>query len=260
MAVAVKQRIQSLDRGLRILEYIAGREKPVRLGELAALLKVEKSSAHRLAGTLADRGYIRRDAESLGYVLHDKVFALAGKSASQRHLHGLARKYLRKLARQTGEMAHLAVRGGDRAVLVDHEFGSNPVGVTTQWGASEPLHCTAIGKALLAGMDKAELKEILTASPLKRYTATTVTTINKLAEQCRQVGQRRLAFDYAEFRENMNCVASPVYGFRGCVVAAIGISGPVEQLNKTATRKAGNFVRDCAMKLSVELGYRPETG
>ena len=252
------QRIQSLDRGLQILEFIAQQNQPVRLAELAELLGVEKSSAHRLVSTLADRGYVRQDSETLGYVLYEKIFALASKVASHRRVHEYARKYLRKLAQETGETSHLAVPGDKSVVLVDHEFGSNPVAVTTRWGSDEPLYCTAVGKAVLAGKSDTELKELLGPGRLKRYTKNTITRIDELAKQCQQVEEEQVAFDHEEYQEGMTCLASPVYDFRGRVVAAIGMSSPVERIAESGIKVLAEAVRQCAHGLSAELGYRPE--
>lgn len=252
------QRIQSLDRGLQILEFIAQHDQPVRLAELSGLLGIEKSSAHRLAATLADRGYVRQDSETLGYVLCDKVFELASSLASHRNVQEYARKYLCRLARETGETAHLAVPGDKSVVLVDHEFGSNPVAVTTRWGSNEPLYCTALGKAILAGKSNAELKELLGPGRLKRYTKNTITSISELAKQCRQVEKEQVAFDLEEFNEGMNCLAGPIYDFRGQVVAAIGISGPVERVTDDTIKTLAECIRQCSQDLSAELGYMAE--
>ena len=183
------------------------------------------------------------------------MFALAGKLASGRNVQEHARRYLKMLARGTGETAHLAVMGMGKAIFVDHEFGDHLLAVTTQWGHSEPLHCTAVGKALLAGMDSGELRKALGKGRLRRYTGNTVTRISELARQCKRVGKELVAFDRAEFREGMNCVASPVYDFRGRVVAAIGVSGPKERLDASALEEAAAFVKKCAQTLSAELGW-----
>lgn len=255
MARAGKRRVQSLDRGLQILEFVADQDRPVRLAELAGLLGVEKSSAHRLARTLADRRYLDQDSDTLGYELGDALFALAGRLASRRDVRDCGRKYLKILAERTGETAHLAVRGPSGAVLVDHEFGSNPVAVTTGWGSSEPFHCTALGKVLLAAIDHSELLEIVGRGPLKRYTERTITRTADLAEECRRAGEEQVAFDRCEFREDMNCIASPVRDFRGRIVIAIGISGPKERLDGKAIAAMAEEVKNCALELSRELGY-----
>ncbi|RKY25246.1 MAG: hypothetical protein DRP83_06465 [Planctomycetota bacterium] len=257
MVEATKQRIQSLDRGLQILEYVASQRTPVSLASLAQLLGVEKSSAHRLAQTLAGRGYLKQDDKTLGYELDGRVFALANRLASRRNVREDARKYLRRLAEKTGETAHLAIRGPAGAMLVDHEFGSNPVAVTTRWGSAEPLHCTALGKALLAGMSCGELKEVI-GQRLKRHTKNTITRFDDLAEQCRQIELEAIAFDREEFREGMSCMAAPVYDFRRRVVAAIGISSPIERVDKNSIKKLAKAVKECAKNISADLGYQTE--
>lgn len=225
------------------------------MSALAALLGIEKSSAHRLAATLAARGYLVQDPGTTGYVLHDKVFSLAGRLASRRGLQEHARKYLRRLAQETGETAHLGVRGTGGALLIDHEFGPNPVAVTTQWGGSEPYHCTAIGKALLAGLDKAELREVLGKGRLKRHTARTLTRLDELVTQCAKAAEDGIAADLEEFRPGMHCLAAPVYDFRGRIIAAIGISGPAARLSAKAMPGAVERIRDAATCLSRELGH-----
>lgn len=252
-----RQRIQSLHRGLCILEFVAAAEEPVRLAELAKLLGIEKSSAHRLAGTLVDAGYLAQDPETSGYILNDKIFRIAGKLAGKRRVVQQARKYLRQLARQTGETAHLAVPGSEEVMLLDHEFGQNPVGVTTQWGSGEPYHCTAVGKALLAEMSLTEIQSLLGTKSFKRFTSKTITRPRALVEQCWQVVRDGFAFDLGEFREGMNCVASPIYDFRGHIIAAIGVSGPRERFSGEVLQKSAQNVKRSAEALSAEMGYLP---
>ena len=259
MPNAVKQRIQSLSRGLQILDFIADHDRPVRLAELARLLEIEKSSACRLVLTLADHGYVRQDPETGGYLLDDKVFELAGKLAAHRRVQECARKYLRQLARETGETAHLAVRGTEGVVFTDHEFGIQPVGVTSRWGNSEPFHCTALGKALLAGCTEEELRRVLGSKPLKAYTPKTVTRIKDLLQHCRKAHADHLAMDNEEYRPGVRCLASPIFDFRGHIVAALGISGPAARLTPKQLARCSNLVRQCARQLSAELGHRIET-
>ncbi len=251
------QRIQSLDRGLHILEYVADQDEPVRLAELADLIGIEKSSAHRLAATLVDRGYLFQSPDSSGYTLADKIFTLASKLASQRGVQQHARKHLRKLARTTGESAHIAVPTRDGATLLDHEFGSHPIAVTTRQGQSEPYHCTAIGKALMAGMSKGEIRDLLGPGHPKAYSKHTITRIDALVQECADVAKAGLAYDRGEYRPGMVCVAAPVYDFRGHIVAAIGISAPEERAAPEVQSSLATAVRNSAQALSTELGYTP---
>jgi len=252
-----RQRIQSLDRGLRLLEYVSERQEPVSLASMASLLGVDKSSAYRLVSTLADRGYVRQQGEvrSSGYVIGNKIFSLARKMASQRTLQDHARKFLRELARSTGETAHLAVRGETGAALVDHELGHHTLAVTTGWGSEEPYHCTALGKALLVNVDPNELADRLGPCPYQRFTDRTVLTLGQLQEELRSLKETLVAYDRGEYREETCCIASPVWDFRREAVAAIGISGPSSRMNKTTLSRNAEQVRCSALALSEELGF-----
>jgi len=254
----IRPKVQSLGRGLYILEYIAEQDHPVRLAELAALLGVEKSSAYRLVATLADRGYVRKDSRADGYVLSRKVLELAGKLAGHSRLKECAPKFLEELAEKTGETSHLAVLSSGKVLLVDYRFGSRPIGVISQSGHAEPLHCTALGKALLAGYDLEELRRVLGSGPLRRYTSKTITNPARLAEECGAAMRDGLAFDHEEFHEGVRCVAAPVFDFSGKVVAALGISGPASNLPPAVLKKHGLKTCACALELSKEMGYQPK--
>ena len=253
------QRVQSLDRGLRILEYVAAQDEPVRLNDLARLLGVERSSAHRLAATLVDRDYLARDPDTSGYVLAVKTLALAGRLVSARGLHQHARRFLRDLAAGTGETAHLAVATSQGATFLDHEYGRHPIAATTRWGQSEPLHCTAIGKALLAGMSKGDIRARVGPGRLKAYTARTITRLDDLVRECDVIAATGVARDQEEYRAGMVCVAAPVYDFRGSVIAAIGISGPSERMRSAGAAKRERLVKNRAALLSREMGHMPPT-
>ncbi|MCG2660711.1 MAG: IclR family transcriptional regulator [Kiritimatiellae bacterium] len=256
MMAARKPKVQSLDRGLRLLEFIANQDHSARLNDLADLLGIEKSSACRLVVTLMERGYVRKDSRTNGYVLHEKVFELAGKLAVHRQLKEHASKYLERLARQTDETAHLAVLGSGRVVFIDHCFGSQPLGVTSQSGCVEPLHCTALGKALMAGWSVSQLRQIFGPGPLRRYTSKTITRLAELAQVCQTVRRDCLAFDHEERHAGIRCVAAPVFDFSGRIVAALGISGPTERLPDVVLKKHGRRAQSCALALSQEMGYQ----
>jgi DNA-binding IclR family transcriptional regulator len=255
MSVGNRQRVQSLARGLKVMEFIAEQNHPVRLAELSSLLGIEKSSVHRIAKTLEDFGYLRQDRETSGYVLHDQVFALAARLQEKRPIPECARKYLHRLVQKTGETAHLAMLTPDGILHMEHEFGTHPIATTGNFGSSESLHCTAVGKALLSGKEPEEIEAMYASSRLRRFTARTITTLPRLLEECRKVSGKQIAFDNEEFAEGMRCVASPVKNFEGRVVAALAISGPSGRLAKTAMTKAGRIVKDCATELSRELGF-----
>jgi len=254
-SVLAQNRIQSLDRGLRILEYITDKTEPVRLQELAELLGIEKVSIHRLVNTLADRDYVKQDPVTLGYVAGHKITALTSKQILHQKLLVAARKHFAKLAHQTHETSHIAIRGSGCVVFVDYELGDHLVGVNTKWGDTGPLHCTGVGKALLAGLDEKELREALGCSNLKKYTPNTITKFEDLKKECGVILEKGVAYDHGEYDPDVSCIACPIFGFNHNIVAAIGISAPKRRIDKEQIKKLTPIVRECAIELSKELGH-----
>src|ERR1041385_197466 len=112
--------IQSLDRGLLIIEAVGKSAEPVSLGHLASLLGIDRSSAFRLANTLKRRGFLANPAAGRDYVLGPSVWRLSRQYDWSKMLATVAHDHLKSLANSTNETAHLAVREGRKALFVDH--------------------------------------------------------------------------------------------------------------------------------------------
>ena len=247
------RRIQSLDRGLVLLEHIVGASRPVPLKELAALLDVEKSSAHRLLATLAARDYVVRDAHR-HYLSGPAVPELAARITGQVEIHAVVHPFLRQLAAESGETAHLAILRRDCATLVDCVPSGHALAVTSRIGQNEPVHCTALGKALLCDATEEELRRLL-GRRLRRYTLSTGTSVLQFARQCKLVRAEALAEDDQEYRDGVRCLAAPLRNGSGRVAAAIGVSGPVSRLTAARLQALRPLVRKTGMTISQQLGF-----
>jgi len=246
--------IQSLGRGLTLLDHVISAGKPVSLGELAALLEIQRSSTHRLMATLVAYGYIHQDTGKR-YIPGPAIMELASKVGSREQVHEIAGPYLNALAEKTGETTHMAVLGRDGAILTNCVTSNHTLAVTSRVGQAEPLYCTALGKALVCETAEKEIKLLLGKGRLKKYTPKTITTTAGFIAECHAVSSDRLAKDDEEFRGGIRCLAAPVKDFRGNVVAAIGISGPTSRLTNTQYEAMGNLVREIGIALSKKLGY-----
>src|SRR5829696_7452050 len=176
--------IQSLDRGLAILEAVAASSQPVPLKELTDLIGIDRSSVFRLANTLRQRRFLANPKDSKDYILGPTAWRLSrryGRNALGTFFH----HYLQELTATLGETSHFTVREGVEAFFIDHQVPTGQVvSVAGQTGEFAPLHCTAHGKALLADCDLAVLKDLLGRSPLRVYTRTTVKSVTRLARVC----------------------------------------------------------------------------
>ena len=165
--------IQSLDRGLAILEAVAASSAPVPLKQLTDLIGIDRSSVFRLANTLRQRRFLANPKGSKDYILGPTAWRLSrryGRNVLGTFFH----HYLQELTATLGETSHFAVREGVEVFFIDHQIPAGQVvSVAGQTGEFAPLHCTAHGKALLADCDLPALRELLGRAPLRVYTRTT---------------------------------------------------------------------------------------
>src|SRR6516165_10183663 len=202
--------IQSLDRGLLILETVGKSREPVNLSQLAAMLGIDRSSAFRLANTLKRRGFLANPSAGRDYVLGPSVWRLSRQYDWSNMLALVAHEALKALAAETNETAHLAVREGRKALFIDHITSSHVISISGQTGELVPLYCTSHGKALLSDFDEKDLAALFGAAPLKAYTRNTVLSIGGLAKQCEEIKVRGYATDESEYLEGVRCIAAPI--------------------------------------------------
>src|SRR5580692_8701015 len=202
--------IQSLDRGLTILQTVARSNQPVALGELSDLLKVDRSSVFRLAQTLRRRGFLATPAGRKDYILGSSMWTLSRQYDWSHMLVRVAHEELKSLAQSLNETAHLAIREGKSALFIDSVRARHVIVVAGQTGELVPLYATAHGKALMADFDEQSLRSIFGNLKLEKHTKTTITTIPALVKECAGIRRRGYALDEGELMEGVRCVAAPI--------------------------------------------------
>jgi DNA-binding IclR family transcriptional regulator len=253
-----KSAIQSLDRGLVILEAVGRSRNPVSLSDLTELLGIDRSSAFRLAKTLKRRGFLTSPAGKTDYVLGPCFWRLARQYDWSNMLVRICHEHLRGLARQTGETAHLAVREGSHALFIDHVTANHPILVSGRTGELVPLHCTAHGKALLLDLDQSGIETVVGEGPLKSYTRRTIATVGELAEACAEMRAAGLATDDGEYTQGIRCVAAPVRDKDSAIIASIGISAPLMRFPPERHRAFAREVLKAAQEIRRVLDNQTE--
>ena len=245
--------IQSLGRGLSILEAVADSSGPVPLKDLTALLGIDRSSVFRLANTLKRRRFLASPIGRKDYILGPSIWRLSRKYG-QNMLITLCREQLRSLSSKTGETSHLAVMEGTQALFIDHCAPTNRVvTVRGQTGELVPLHCSAHGKALLTDLGLSELTVLFGSSTLPCHTERTIGSVAELAKVCTRNRTRGFAIDDGEDVEEVRCVAAPIRDEDGVVVASIGISAPMTRFPISRYAATATRVSNAAKKISASL-------
>jgi IclR family transcriptional regulator, KDG regulon repressor len=241
--------IQSLARGLKILDLLGQNPDGASITELAEVLGVDKGSASRLVSTLTRHGYAEKDEVTRRFHLGSQVVSLSRSVLTRLPLREAAKPFLRQLMERTGECAHLAVPAQGKVLYIDQVESPATLRVNAQVGTMNPMHCTALGKALLA------FGELDLPVELERYTTHTIRSKRALLTHLEQVRQAGYAVDDEEFDPGVRCLAVPVYDFRGKVVGSMGISGPSSRVTPEKLPALAEIVVEIGKALSERLTF-----
>ena len=252
--------IQTVSNALRMLEAFYS-DSELGVTELARRLGLHKNNVFRLLATLQQSGYIEQCSETDRYHLGTRCLELGHAFSRDHTLMKRSRPILDELSHKTSETAHIGVLRDFEVVHLDGVQAEQLLLTALRVGRRLPAHCTALGKALLGFGDKSLRdtygKWIASTSPLTPRTAATIVDADKLLDQLGSVSARGFAVDSEECEAGMACVAAPVFGASGDVVAALSVSGPCSRLPEQALHgDTGHLVMASAEKLSEELGYR----
>jgi DNA-binding IclR family transcriptional regulator len=251
--------IQSLERAFRILEEVARHDNGLGLVDISRTLDIHTSTVHHLCKTLSALGYLRQAESGKRYRMGRSVFALAAACTDEVELADAARPFLVELCSSTGESAHYAVWAGAQVLILERAHSSSAFQMNERAGMLRPAHCTAIGKALLSGLDDAALAEQIEDMELTPYTPNTIIDKRKLLTEIERIRREGVAYDDSEYSEEARCIAAPVRDYRGRVVGAIGFSGPVWRVTLGDLSAYSQQTREIALNLSKLLGWRDDS-
>jgi IclR family acetate operon transcriptional repressor len=240
--------VQSVERVLDLLELLADAPAQVSLAGLSEASGLPPSTVHRLMGTLVRRGYARR-LPSRDYVLGPRLIHLGEGAAST--LGGLARPHLAHLVDQIGETANLALLDGDRVVYTAQVPSRHSVRMFTEVGRRVRLHCTGVGKVLLAQQPPEVARAMLLRAGLPARTSRTITDAEVLMAELSGIAAQGFAVDDGEQEAGVRCVAVAVPG--GVVDAALSVSGPEGRLPLEALPRLVPLLRAAASAVAAEL-------
>jgi IclR family acetate operon transcriptional repressor len=247
--------VQSLERAFDLVELLADAPGEVSLSALAARSGLAPSTIHRLMGTLVGRGWARR-LPSRRYILGPRLIHL-GERAS-RTMDTLAQPYLARLVDEIGETANLALRDGDRVVYAAQVPSRHSMRMFTEVGRHVWLHCTGVGKVLLAQLPPGAARAVLERTGMPARTPQTFTDVDRLLVELSGIAARGFAIDDGEQETGVRCLAVPVPG-KGAE-AALSVSGPEGRLPLDAVPRIVPLLQAAAAALAGELSGTPADG
>ena len=235
---------------------VARQDKGVTYSEIVTALGLPKSTVHRILKDLTELGYLNFNPETKRYFGSLQLAALGAEVMSHFQLRDHVRPHLLELHRETEHTANLGVLDGTMGIFVDkiesRDFG---IKLFSEIGKTFPLHCTGLGKALLAFSSHDTVAKLLDA-PLKAITEKTIIDPEAFKRELRLIRKRGYALDNEEITRGIICAAAPVFGFNGQLVCAISITFPAYINDDRGIQPEIAAIKKYAALISGSLGRR----
>jgi len=220
-----KYLVQSLAKGLTILECFNSDMKEYGVTELAGVVNQPESTVQRIINTLEYKGYLLQNPKTKKYRLSLKMLTNLQVGQQMMLWQEKAKKHLAWLNEKCGETVNLAIRDGDKLVYIDKVDSNHLLRPNFVVGLRYPLYCTAIGKCLLLDFPRHKLKYLF-PNGLEKIAPDTKADLKELVKDLDALGEDGYAIDDEEFQQGLYCISAPVHGLDEKVVAAVSISSP----------------------------------
>jgi DNA-binding IclR family transcriptional regulator len=227
-AIPEKVHSTSLERAFTILEYLDGSRRGQNISELSRRLGIPKSTAHVIVATLRRLGYLTFSEQKHGYSLGLKVYGLGRGLIRSFGLPERALNPMKSLAETTKCTCQLAILVDEQAMYIQKVESPGGTEFDSYIGKRTNLHCTGVGKVLLAYA--ADPEGLLNRRSFARYTQKTITSPAALRKELTKVRQKGFALDDEEEELEVRCLAAPVFGQSGECLAALAIAGTTNEL------------------------------
>jgi IclR family KDG regulon transcriptional repressor len=247
--------LSSVRSALQLMQVFSVEETELGISALAKKLGVAKSTAHRLAVTLAAEGFLEQNQENGRYHLGLALFELGALVRRRMDVSTLGLPLLGALRDATQESVHLAMLAQTSIMYLYNLESSQAVGTRSYLGMRKPAFCTSEGRVLLA-FGPPELTTAVLKEALAPRTPNTVTDPKALVRVLDEVRRNGYAVDDEESEVGMRGLAAPVRDASGKVVAAVGLAGPLQRLTKKELRRLVPQLVTTADGISARMGYR----
>ncbi|QRV17932.1 IclR family transcriptional regulator (plasmid) [Haloterrigena salifodinae] len=224
-----KHPVRTVDRAMEIVEIIQELDG-AGVSEIAEQVDIGKSAVHNHLNTLVNREYLVKEGDE--YQIGLSFLGLGAYARDRTQIYETARSEIDKLANETGELANLLVEKNGMGIYLYQAQGQNAVELDTHEGKQVRLHCTGLGKSILAFRPRDEVTEILDKHGMPKMTEKTITDRDQLFNELDQIREQKYAVDNEERLAGLCCVSAPITNGEERSIGAISVACPVHRISE----------------------------
>jgi len=248
---ARERKLGATARSFAILEHVAKSRAPVDVLDIISSLKLPKATAYRLVDWFVCQGYLSREPGRRRLIVGPRLTSLAFGALLSSIRNDTPHVVLARLVRTLNETCNIGTLLNGEVVYLDRvEAEDWPLRLHYTQGSRVPLHCSAIGKLYLALAAAPRRRRLLEAIELRRFTERTITDGARLDAELRQIRKEQVSFDREEYLVGVICMAVPVIGKNGELLAALAIQAPEARMNVQTARRHLPALRRAATELA----------
>jgi IclR family KDG regulon transcriptional repressor len=249
--------VKSVSRALDIINIVSTKKKGFGVTEIANQIDINKSSVYRILSTLEQYGFIEQDCENGKYKLGYKFLDISSRLLDSIDFREEAKPYLLELEQYTNEVIHLVVYDQGEVVYVEKLEGTETLRMHSKVGRRAPMHCTSVGKAILAFLPESILEEVISGG-LPMHTDKTITSEEAFLLELKKVKRQGYALDLEENEYGITCIAAPIFDYNERAIAAVSISGPTIRMTPDRIEDLKDKMLEVSKKISVRLGKKTD--
>ena len=231
-----------------------GERSDMGISELSIRLAMPKATVYRFLQTMKTLGYVRQESDSERYGLTMRMFELGSKALQFPDLIELARPHMQLLADHTGETVHLGTLMESEIIYVHKIDSRHNLGMYSRIGRRAPLHCTAIGKVLMAWEDSERRERILDGVDFQRYREKTIVDRAAYIAELERVKAQGYGEDREEFDDHLRCLGIPIFDRLNHPVAGMSISFPSFRYDEAKAPELVKLLTEASLDISAQLG------
>ena len=249
--------VQSLSRALNVLASVAELKEGASLSDIASHLSLPVSTVHRLLVTMEQMDFVHQDPHQGLWYVGVKAFTVGNAFLQTRDFVAVARPIMRKMMENSGESANLGIIDGPDIVFLSQVECGAVMRVLSRPGGRAPLHCSSLGKAILAATPAEQVAPKLQDYQFNSFTEKTLKSFIEFEDDLIQIKNRGYALDDEEYSPGLRCIAAPFFDENMEVLGAVSLSGPSARIPNKRVRELGNMVIHGAQRITQLLGGRP---
>jgi len=244
----------TIHKAISLLRCFSSETPQIGVRELAARVKMPRSTVQRLLAALEEEGLVEQDPDTQNYLLGSELVVLAGLALAKSNVRRVALPYMMELASRWNESVDLDVLRGDHIIIIEQIPGRHILNTGGTFAMRMPAYCTSTGKVLLAYSGR-EYIEANIPEKLRTITQNTITTRSQLIAELEKVRQQGWARSWGENEDFVHAVAVPIWDRSGKVIAAMSISGLDARIDEATAAEIAQSLKDTCSHISARLGY-----